>query len=134
MSVAIASVQDFHLLLFLNHVKYMNGQWISGWIYYFVNMFWPNGIFYTKVPPLTEEEMDRLKQNSKKMIEKTFPVQLRTVLGKHTDEGLDMLHEMLQNRLVLKSMAYMILDLVWVELFPELSDFVTGAECLEKEA
>ena len=134
MSVAIASVQDFHLLLFLNHVKYMNGQWMSGWIYYFVNMFWPNGIFYTKVPPLTEEEMARLRHNSKKMIEKKFPVQLRTVLGKHTDEGLDMLHEMLQNRLVLKSMAYMILDLVWVELFPELRDFVTGAECLEKEA
>jgi hypothetical protein len=45
-----------------------------------------------------------------------------------------MLHEMLQNRLVLKSLAYMIVDLVLVELFPELNDFVTGAECLEKDA
>jgi hypothetical protein len=36
--------------------------------------------------------------------------------------------------MVLKSMAYMILDLVWVELFPELNDFVTGAECLGKDA
>eukprot|EP00571_Detonula_confervacea_P005255 CAMPEP_0172330712 /NCGR_PEP_ID=MMETSP1058-20130122/61546_1 /TAXON_ID=83371 /ORGANISM="Detonula confervacea, Strain CCMP 353" /LENGTH=1862 /DNA_ID=CAMNT_0013047939 /DNA_START=683 /DNA_END=6271 /DNA_ORIENTATION=- len=134
MSVAVASVQDFHLLLFQTHVDYMNGEWISGWIFYLVDMFWPNGVFYKKGSPMTEEEIFDLKRNSKKMLEKMFPDQLRTVLGKHTDEGLDMLHEMLQNRLVLKSMAYMIMDFVWVELFPEMSDFVTGAECLEKEA
>lgn len=83
---------------------------------------------------MTEEQIFDLKQKSKKMLENAFPDQLRTVLGKHTDEGLDMLHEMLQNRLVLKSMAYMIMDFVWVELFPEMSDFVTGTECLMKEA
>ena len=63
-----------------------------------------------------------------------FPDQLRTVLGKHTDDGLELLHEMLQNRLVLKSMAYMIMEEIWVELFPELGDFVSGTECLEKQA
>ena len=133
MSVAVASVQDFHLLLFKMHANYMNGEWISGWIHYFVDMFWPNGVFYTKDTPPTEEELFVAKQNAKKMIEQMFPDQLRTVLGKHTDEGLDMLHEMLQNRLVLKSMAYMIMDVVWKELFPELSDFCLGAECLERD-
>jgi hypothetical protein len=112
----------------------MNGEWVSGWILYFVNMFWPNDVFYKKELLVSEEESTNLKRDSKKMIEKIFPDQLRTVLGKHTDDGLDMLHEMLQNRMVLKSMAYMILDLVWVELFPELNDFVTGAECLGKDA
>ena len=116
------------------HLNYMNGEWISGWIYYLVDMFWPNGVFYTKGPDLTEEEQLELKLNSKKILEKMFPDQLKTVLGKHTDEGLDMLHEMLQNRVVLKSMAYMIMDLVWAEIFPELGDFVTGAEILEKES
>ena len=135
MSVAVTSVQDFHQLLFQSHMDYINGEYISGWIFYLVDMFWPNGIFYIKDPPLTEEEQFDLKQNSKKMLQKVFPDQLKTVLGKHTDEGLDMLHEMLQNRLVLKSMGYMIMDLLWVELFPELNDdFFTGAECLEKEA
>ena len=133
MTLAVASVQDFTMLLFQTHVTYMNGEWVSGWIYYLVDMFWPNGVFYTKAPPLTEDEIIALKRDSKKIIERMFPDQLRTVLGKHTNEGLDMLHEMLQNRLVLKSMAYMLLDLIWVELFPELNDFVSGAECLEKE-
>jgi hypothetical protein len=134
MSVAVASVQDFHLMLFQTHLSYMNGEWISGWIYYLVDSFWPNGVFYTKAQPPSNDELLALKHNSKKMLRKSFPDQLRTVLGKHTDEGLDMLHEMLQNRLVLKSMFYMLLDLVWEELFPELGDFVTGAESLEKEA
>jgi hypothetical protein len=97
-------------------------------------MFWPNGIFYTKGPDLTEEEKLDLKRNSKKILEKMFPDQLKTVLGKHTEEGLEMLHEMLQNRVVLKSMAYMIMDVVWVEIFPELGDFVTAAESIEKES
>lgn len=134
MSVAVTSVQYFNDLLFQIHLKYMNGEWVSGWILYFVNMFWPNDVFYKKELLVSEEESTNLKRDSKKMIEKIFPDQLRTVLGKHTDDGLDMLHEMLQNRMVLKSMAYMILDLVWVELFPELNDFVTGAECLGKDA
>jgi hypothetical protein len=134
MSVAVASAQDFQTMLSQMHLKYMNGEWISGWIYYLVDMFWPNGVFYTKGPDLTEEEQLELKRNSKKILEKMFPDQLKTVLGKHTDEGLDMLHEMFQNRVVLKSMAYMIMDLVWAEIFPELGDFVTGAEILEKES
>ena len=134
MTVAITSVQDFHLMLFQMHIKYMNGDWISGWIFYVVDMFWPNGVFYTKAPDLTEQEKLELKINSKTILEKSFPDQLKTVLGKHTEEGLDLLHEMLQNRLVLKSMAYMLLDMVWAEIFPELGDFVTGAECLDKEA
>ncbi len=134
MSVAVASVQYFQLLLFKTHVNYMNGGWVSRWILFFVDMFWPNGVFYKKEPPMNEQALLGLKRNSKIMLNKMFPDQLRKVLGRHTDEGLAMLHEMLQNRLVLKSMAYMLMDLVWVEIFPELGDFVTGSECLEKDA
>ncbi len=56
-----------------------------------------------KAPLVSDDESTKLKCESKKMIKKCFPDQLRTVLGKHTDNGLDMLHEMLQNRMVLKS-------------------------------
>ena len=134
MSVAVAGATDFHQVLFNTHANYMNGEWISGWIHYLIDMFWPNGMFYTKEPPPSEEELFDQKQNSKKMLEKMFPDQLKTVLGKHTEDGLELLHEMLQNRLVLKSMAYMIMEEIWVELFPELGDFVSGTECLEKAA
>lgn len=130
MSLAFTNVQDFHLMLFRSHVKYMNGEWVSGWILYLIDMFWPNGVFYTKGPDLTEREQLQLKLNSKKILERALPLQLKTVLGRHSDEGLDLLHEMLQNRLVLKSIAYMLLDLVWAEVFPELIDFTTGADCL----
>ena len=42
-----------------------------------------------------------------------------------------MLHEMLQNRLVLRSMAYMLFDLMWEEIFPELQDVLTGGSVLD---
>eukprot|EP00956_Cyclotella_meneghiniana_P015044 scaffold22813_cov78-Cyclotella_meneghiniana.AAC.9 len=133
MSLAFTNVQDFHLMLFKYHIKYMNGEWVSGWIFYLVEMFWPNGVFYTRGPDLTEREQLELKVNSKRLLERALPLQLKTVLGRHSDEGLDLLHEMLQNRLVLKSIAYMLLDLVWSQIFPELIDFTTGAQSLEKE-
>lgn len=133
MSLAFTNVQDFQLMLFKSHIKYMNGEWVSGWIFYLVDMFWPNGVFYTKGSDLTEREQLELKVKSKRMLEQILPLQLKTVLGRHSDEGLDLLHEMLQNRLVLKSIAYMLLDLVWAEIFPELIDFTSGAECLEKD-
>lgn len=133
MSLAFTNVQDFQLMLFKSHVKYMNGEWVSGWIFYLVDMFWPNGVFYTKAPDLSEREQLELKVNSKKILERALPLQLKTVLGRHSDEGLDLLHEMLQNRLVLKSIAYMLLDLVWAEVFPELIDFTSAADCLEKD-
>lgn len=134
MSHAVASAHDFQVLLYDKHLHYMNGEWFSNWINYFLDMFWPDGVFYTKAPPLTENEIAALKRNSKDKLEKMFPDQLRTVLGtQHTEEGLDMLHEMLQYRIVLKSMAYQLLDLLWLEFFPELKDFVTGVDALEKE-
>lgn len=133
MSLAFTNVQDFQLTLFKMHVKYMNGEWVSGWIFYLINMFWPDGVFYTKGPDLTEQEQIELKVESKKILERALPLQLKTVLGRHSDDGLDLLHEMLQNRLVLKSIAYMLIDIVFAEVFPELIDFATGADCLEKE-
>ena len=133
MSLAFTNVQDFQLTLFKLHVKYMNGEWVSGWIFYLINMFWPDGVFYTKGPDLTQSEQKELKIESKKILERALPLQLKTVLGRHSDDGLDLLHEMLQNRLVLKSIAYMLMDTVLAEVFPELIDFATGAACLEKE-
>lgn len=133
MSAAVTSAQDFHRTLFHAHMKYVNGDAISQWILMVVNLFWPNGVFYTKGPELTFSEKTELKCNSKKALKDAFPDQLRTLLGKHTDDGVDMLHEMLQNRIVLKSMAYMLLDMVWADLFPELNGFVSGSACLNRE-
>ena len=48
------------------------------------------------------------------------------ILGKElTKDGLDVVHEMLQNRVVVTSLFYMLFDLLWIEVFPELRDVLT---------
>ena len=53
-------------------------------------------------------------------------------MGKElTKEGLDLTHELFQNRLVLKSMFYMLFDLIWIEILPELRDSLPCASALD---
>lgn len=132
MSFAVTSAQEFKKTLYDMHVAHINGEALAGWIKYGLDMFWPNGIFYESAPELSEEEKKDLELKSKEKLPQAFPDQLRTVLGQEiAQDGLDILHEMLQNRVVLKSMAYMMMDLVWLEVFPELSDILSGSAVLD---
>eukprot|EP00592_Proboscia_alata_P017682 CAMPEP_0194399170 /NCGR_PEP_ID=MMETSP0174-20130528/126511_1 /TAXON_ID=216777 /ORGANISM="Proboscia alata, Strain PI-D3" /LENGTH=101 /DNA_ID=CAMNT_0039195549 /DNA_START=1542 /DNA_END=1847 /DNA_ORIENTATION=+ len=97
-------------------------------------ILWPGGVFFTSGPPLTVVQKSSLKDQARKMLPQAFPDQLRMVLGQEfTEEGLDMLHEMLQNRIVVKSLGYMIIDMIWLEIFPELSDTLSGAKALDSD-
>ena len=65
-------------------------------------------------------------------MKETFPDQLAAVLGNDiTESGLDLIHEMLNNRLVLKSMIYMMADSLLLEAFPEMRDILTCSQVLD---
>ena len=75
--------------------------------------------------------MQRQAQTSKDLLHSSFPEQVRAILGQElTRDGIEIFHEMLQNRMVVKSMAYMLLDLLWVEVFPELGDVMPCGSAL----
>ena len=44
------------------------------------------------------------------------------MLGDDFDKGIDTLHEIIQNKVVLKTLTYTLLDLLLLELFPEIED------------
>jgi hypothetical protein len=86
----------------------------------------------TSKPELTKEEKKELFDTCREKLHEVFPDQIRSILGRElTRDGLNMLHEMLQNRLVVKSLFYMLFDLLWIEIFPELRDVLTCASVLE---
>jgi len=65
---------------------------------------------------------------TKEALYKAFPEKLQRLLGQElTEEGLTLLHEMLQNRIVVKSLVYVILDKLWLSIFPDLDDFLSGS-------
>jgi hypothetical protein len=130
--VAIAKQSDFRRLLYNIHSQKLNGDALGGWIRMLLDILWPDGVWMKARPSLTKEEEESLRSKSLVKLHAGFPNRFRKILGKElTKEGLDMIHEMLQNRLVVKSMFYMLFDLVWIEILPELRDSLPCASALD---
>lgn len=132
--VAMAQASEFRKLLYKIHSEQLNAEAVGGLVTKLMDMLWPDGCWMTPRPLLTPEEELELKESSRGILHSTFPEQLRTILGRElTMDGLDVVHEMLQNRIVVKSLFYMLFDLVWIEIFPEIRDGMDCATALEIE-
>jgi len=126
-SFALTSGQEFNETLINLHLKHLNGKSLSWYVKYARDLIWPKGVIYQSNGDLTRREKLKLKSEAKSVLHKSFPDQLKAVLGhQSTENGLDLLHEMLQNRLVLKSMAYMMIDALLLEIFPEIGDIINN--------
>ena len=134
MSFAVTTSGEFRKMLYENHIKHVNAVALAGWIRFTLDMLWPDGVFFSSSPPLSPDEEIELAVKSKSALPDAFPDQIKSVIGQNiTQNGLDMMHEMLQNRMVTKSMAYMLFDLLLLEIFPELQDILTCGSALDEE-
>jgi hypothetical protein len=123
---------EFQRTLYKLHVEHLSGDSIARLIQMGLDLIWPEGVFFESQPPYTPEQLDALVKGSKEALHSSFPEAVRAVLGQDlTKDGLDIFHEMLQNRLVVKSMAYMLFDLLWLEVFPEIGDVLQCGEALD---
>ena len=130
--LALAKQSDFRRVLHDLHANHLSGDAIGGLIEKILNILWPDGVFMKAAPLLTPEEERILRDKAKMKLHERFPDQVRKLLGKEmTKEGLDMIHEMLQNKVIVKSLFYMLLDLLWIEVFPELRDTLPCASALD---
>lgn len=120
--VAVTKQSNFRKLLYDLHMKQLSSESLAQWIKVLLDLLWPDGVWMEKAPTPTEEEERILAETSREKLHEVFPDSIRSILGKElTRDGMDMLHEMLQNRLVVKSLFYMLFDMLWIEIFPELS-------------
>ncbi len=131
-SFTMTSGQGFKKTLLNFHMNYMTGESIASYINFLREKIWPGGVIFTSAPELSIKEKEALMEKSSGLLHQAFPDQLSAILGQeNTDIGLDILHEMLQNRVVLKSMSYMMMDALWLELFPEIGDILTCSNSLD---
>ncbi len=130
--VAMSKGSEFRKLLYKIHLQHLNPEAIATLIEKILNILWPDGCWLIPRPVLTPHEEVALAEKSCQVLHESFPEQLRAILGKElTRDGLDIFHEMLQNRLVVKSLFYMLFDLLWIEVFPELRDALPCASALD---
>jgi Sorting nexin C terminal/PX domain len=131
-SIAVTSASEFRRTLYKLHTEYVSAEGVARLIRFAVDILWPGGVFFSSAPPLSPEELERASNNAREALHNAFPDQVRAVLGQElTRDGMDILHEMLQNRLVVKSMAYTLFDLIWFEVFPEIGDVLEGGGALD---
>jgi len=134
MSFAVATNGEFRKTLYKAHKTHLSPDAIADLIKMGLDLIWPDGVFFESSPALTPEQSQELAEKTKVLLKTAFPDQLRSILGTEiTEDGLEMLHEMLQNRVILKSLFYMFVDLLLLEVFPEFQDFLTGGAALESD-
>jgi Sorting nexin C terminal len=131
-SFAVTSAYEFQKTLYKLHVEHLNSDAVAGLIDMLTNMLWPNGTFFETSQPLSPEEIQAQVDKAKELLHGSFPDQVRAILGSElTRDGLDIFHEMLQNRLVVKSMAYMLFDHLWLDVFPEIGDVLSCGAAID---
>ncbi|GKY90805.1 hypothetical protein MPSEU_000053300 [Mayamaea pseudoterrestris] len=125
MSFAVTTGSEFKRTLYRLHCEKLSADAVADWIAFALNLIWPDGEFFSKAAPSSPEELRDQSRQAMDALHSSFPEQIRSVLGKElTRDGLNMLHEMLQNRLVVKSIFYILMDMLWLDVFPELGDVV----------
>jgi hypothetical protein len=133
-SFAVTSPSEFRRTLYKLHTEHVNSDALAGLIKKLSDLLWPDGVFFQSAPPTSPEELQRQANKAREVLHASFPGELRAILGQElTRDGMDIFHEMLQNRIVVKSMAYMLFDLLWLEVFPEIGDILPCGAALDIE-
>ena len=114
------------------HLQQASAEAWAGWISFGREILWPDGIFFDSAPPQSPEDLKAQEEQAKLLLLAMFPEQMRAVLSEDIAmDGIGILHEMLQNRVVLRSMSYMLMDEVYASIFPALNDVVTGCSAVD---
>ena len=107
------------------HTQFVTTDNVCSFINAITSSLWPEGIWYTPGPSLNADQQRQLEDDSREKLKQFLPDQVRqikSVLGDDFDKGIDTLHEIIQNKVVLKTLTYTLLDLLLLELFPEIED------------
>ena len=122
-SFAVTTASEFRRRLYIFHTESLNGEAVARLVKLGLDIVWPDGVFFKSAPPLTEAQLAEQRDKCRALLHEKFPDALRAILGQElASDGVNVLHEMLQDRQAVKSLAYTLFDHFWLEVFPELGD------------
>lgn len=95
-------------------------------------LIWPNdGPMFTPGKNPTDKEALAMQMNNRKRAEKLLPSLLNNYIGeKQGSKALQKTFDLLSNPYILKSLIYMVIDMVLIEVFPELAGKLPGMDAM----
>ena len=79
----------------------------------------------------SDQEEHNARAALQQSLRNTVPVALDSLIGRdQSEKGVVRMYHMLQNPILLKSLFYIVLDLVIIQLLPEMAETFAGADCL----
>ncbi|GMI56943.1 hypothetical protein ScalyP_jg10439, partial [Parmales sp. scaly parma] len=126
--------KTFYKTLISLHKKHVTGEKVATCFKYLRETIWPNGEWMEPAEELTEQEKKENYLQVKKNLDKIIPELIVNVVGeKMAHEGAGILLELAQNEIIMKSLSFILLDCVILELYPELSIDLDVLNSLERE-
>ncbi|ORX55927.1 hypothetical protein BCR36DRAFT_346334 [Piromyces finnis] len=126
----VYSIVDFFSYLHIG--KLINRSLIRGvgWLLsenkvaYYMNelssSLWPNGHFIESSPPPTQEETEISRKIAQLMMKESIPNSVKNLFGKGViDDGFNRILEIFQNKIVNKHLVFILIDLIFLNLYPE---------------
>jgi len=126
----VYSIMDF--VSYLNVGKLINRSLIRGvgWVLsedkvaYYMNelstSLWPDGHFIESSPPPTPEETEISRKIAQLMMKESIPNSVKNLFGKGViDDGFNRILEIFQNKTVNKHLVFILIDLIFLNLYPE---------------
>jgi len=124
------SVLDF--VSYFEVGKYMNRSLIRGigfllseekvawYLGQLSSALWPNGRFIESKPPPTPEETEISRKIAQLMMKESIPKSVKDLFGKGViDDGFNRILEIFQNKAVNKHLICIVIDLVFLNIYPE---------------
>ena len=120
-AIFMTSGGSFHKTLLKMHDQYLTAKNVAGGVAWIRELLWPGGEWGEAGEELDLEQKVSLATEVHKQLHGAIPEQVISIVGADLGrEGADVLFEVMQNDIVLRSIAYQLLDLILLEAYPEL--------------
>ena len=118
----VTSGNSFHKTLIRLHNEHLTGDTCAAAIKWLRELLWPNGEWMTPAPPYTLRERVELAAKVEANLNDLLPETFVSVVGDElASNAAQTLFEMIQNPVILRSIAYQLLDLIFLEIYPDLN-------------
>ena len=113
---------SFHKTLVRLHNEYLTGETVAAGIKCIRELLWPDGNWMVPAPPYTLRDKVELAETVQANLDSLIPDTLTSVVGDElAGNAAQLLFEVFQNPLLLRSISYQLLDLILLEVYEDLT-------------